>query len=182
MIKISDLRNSAEYFAALEDLEKHVAAYREEPGFVIRSAAVILAPSKALVNRRPSVFYIFHKSLKVWWRAETNFVVAALTDTKQPRPGSGAIILLPFGHPSMTGTDAGGVSSTVPGMLLYFYWRTHLGGHRLTREGVNFSTFRFQLTVSALPSGPSIQELADCGSMCFMAEESYREDTMWCLE
>ena len=171
---MSDLLCSSEYFATQDEIERHVAPYREQPGFLIRSASIIISPSKLLVGVRPEVFFLFHQTLNTCWRVESNTASAKNTDTKSPRAGSGACILLPSGSPL--------AASTVPGILVYFYWRTHLGGHRLTREGVNFSTFRFQVTLTALSSSPSPRELATCGDMLLMADDAYREDTMWCLE
>jgi hypothetical protein len=114
-------------------------------------------------------------------------------DVLPRRPGDISVILTPFGLPRTVGEEA-------PGILISYYRRVHLGGARLTRVGVNFSTFRSRVSVK-LPSSAD-KEILSLGTQvpniflyqsqqqqqqqrvisCVLTSDIFREDTMWCLE
>ena len=131
-------------------------------------------------------FFAFHKDKSVWLhviRDETD----PEPDVLPRRPNDTSVILTPFGLPSVVG-------GKVPGVLISFYLRAFLGGARLSRIGVNFSTFLSRVTLQ-MPTSANQETLRECSQvpivlclseehqvLCLLAADIYREDTMWCLE
>lgn len=175
---------SAQYFDDLKYLDEHVGKYREAPGFVIRCSSLITSPYDLTEH---SEFFAFHKDKHFWIHVIRDAGSQSKLDALPRRPGDSSVILTPLGLPST-------IDEHVPGILISYYRRVNLGGARLTRVGVNFSTFRSRISLG-LPSGADQEMLRRCAQVptvlyqtqlrtlsCVLASDAFREDTMWCLE